>query len=221
MTYGDFAWNDLLRPGQGQDSRRREHHVTPYIEGDPVPYMEFGEDDWIWKITRTIRSKLMRPRLEFILDVDRPPRRAFGIDDYAAAVLKEISRQPNSVWVTVEFGNRPGVKVRDVPPSFPPRIDRVATLPFVPRDGMQPTTQAARKIDLLIGSGPVGAYVSFGRMDIGNLGFGGAVRSVLDSLSYPLGGDVDRPGKLRIKDLRVTRDPGLVDEIEVRLWKMD
>lgn len=221
MTYGDFAWNDLLKRGEPDAPRRRERTITPYIEGDPVPYLEFGEDDWVWKVTRVIRQRLMRPRLQFILDVERPPRRAFGIDDYAATLLGEVARQPNSVWATIEMGERPGVKVRDVAPSFPPKIQNVASLPFSPRNGPSQTVEAARKMSVLLGSGPVGAYLSFGRVDIGNLGFGGAVRAVLDALSHPLGGDVDRPGKMRIKDLRVTRDPGVVDEVEIRLWTID
>jgi hypothetical protein len=162
----------------------------------------------------------MRPRLQFIMDQERPPRRAFGIDDYAQPVLAEITRQPNSVWITIEFGDRPGVKIGDVAPSFPPKIERVAALPFSVRDGTHATVQEAKKIDPLYGSNPVGAYISFGRIDIGNLGFGGAVRAMLDSISHPLGGDVDRPGKMRIHDLRVTRDPGLADEVEIRLWTM-
>ena len=220
MTYGDFAWNDLLRqPETG--SRRRERTVTPFVEGDPVPYLEYGEDDWAWRVSKVIRHRLMRPRLQIILDEARPPRRAFGIDDYAQPVLAEITRQPNSLWVTVEHGKRAGVKVGDVAPSFPPKIERVGALPFNQRDGAHHTIEEAKKIDPVFGSGPVGAYLSFGRVDIGNLGFGGAVRALLDALSHPLGGDVDRPGKLRIRDLRVTRDPGLVDEAEVRLWTMD
>lgn len=220
MTYGDFAWNDLLRQPQAP-GRRRERAVTPYIEGDPVPYLEVGEDDWVWKVTRVVRHRLMRPRLEILLDVNRPPRRRFGIDDYAQPILAEIAKQPNSVWITLRTSDRPGVKVSDVAPSFPPRIQRVAKLPFSPRDGSHPTAQAARSIDLLLGSAPVGAYLSFGRVDIGNLGFGGAVRTVLDALSHPLGGDMDRPGKLRVRDLRVTRDPALDAEVEVRLWSAD
>ena len=220
MTYGDFAWNDLLRQ-QEEPTRRRERSVTPYIEGDPVPYLEGGEDDWAWKVSRVIKHRLMRPRLEFIRDRNRPPRRAFGIDDYAQPVLAEIARQPNSIWITLEDGDRPGVKVRDVPPSFPPRIHRVATLPFSQRAGTHITVEAAKKIDPLLGSGPIGVYLTFGRLDVGDLGFGGAVRAALDALSYPLGGDVDRPGKMRVRDLRVTRDAGVVDEVEVRLWTID
>jgi hypothetical protein len=221
MTYGDFAWNDLLRPQAAPSGRRRERAITPYIEGDPIPYLEIGEDDWVWKITRVIKRNLQRPRLQIILDVARPPRRAFGIDDYAQPILDEIVRQPNSVWVSMHESDRPGVKISDVGPAFPPKIERVESLPFTLRDGMHGTVQAAKKINPLLGSRPVGVYLSFGRVDIGNLGFGGAVRSVLDALSSPLGGDVDRPGKMRIRDLRVTRDPGLSDEVEVRLWTMD
>ena len=185
MTYGDFAWNDLLRQPQ-TTSNRRERTVTPFIEGDPVPYLEVGDGDWAWKVSRAIRKQQhLRPRLQFILDEMRPPRRAFGIDDYAQPVLAEITRQPNSVWITIEFGDRPGVKVGDVPPSFPPKIQQVFALPFSLRDGIHATAREAKKGAQLLGSGPVGAYLSFGRMDIGNLGFGGAVRGLLDALSVP------------------------------------
>jgi hypothetical protein len=72
MTYGDFAWNDLL-PRPATPTKQRERTVTPFVEGDPVPYMEFGEDDWVWRISRVIRHRHMRPRLQFILDARRPP----------------------------------------------------------------------------------------------------------------------------------------------------
>jgi len=78
----------------------------------------------------------MRPRLQFIMDQERPPRRAFGIDDYAQPLLAEVTRQPNSVWVTVEFGDRPGLKIGDVAPSFPPKMN--ARRPFPSRSVTAP-----------------------------------------------------------------------------------
>jgi hypothetical protein len=193
MTYGDFAWNDLLRK-QTPQRRRRERPRGLFVEGDPVPWMDFGEDDWVWRVSRVVR----RP----VLDV--------------------VAEHPRSVWVQLTHGDRPGVKVGDVAPPFPPKIERVVEVPFTSgRDDLVEIRQALAKTPPLRGSGDVGLQLGFGRVPLGNFDYGGPVRVMFDALSKTLGGTEGRPGDLRITDLRVTREPGRIDGCEIRLWSID
>ena len=219
MTYGDFAWSSHL--GRSAAKRRRSDRPRPvFVEGDPVPWMDFGEDDWVWRVSRAVRQAVPRPHLVFVVGARASSRSS--IDDWAKPVLDEISSHPRSVWVELREGDRPGVKINDVAPPFPPKIDRSVEVPFESgRDDLVEIRKALGTINPLRGSGDVGAHFGFGRVQLGDFDYGGPVRVMFDALSKTLGGTEGRPGDLRIRDLRVARDPGRVTGCEVRLWSID
>lgn len=221
MTYGDFAWSDVLR--RTPTSRRLERPRSLFVEGDPVAWMDPGESDWSWRVSRALRSvrePIVKPHLRFTLGHGYRSRRA-SIDDYAKPVLEEVNRYPRSVWVEIRNGDRTGVKIGNVLPPFPPRIERVIEVPFGSKDDASEMREMLAGAPPLAGASDVGVHLAFGRVNIGNFEFGGPVRLIFDGLSAMLGGSESSPGDLRIKDLRVTRDPGRVDGCEIRLWTID
>ncbi len=222
MTYGDFAWNDLLGRDRDNPSRRPDRRTNTFIEGEPVPWMDFGEDDWCWQISRVVRKPLLRPNLRFVVSRLARAGRRYSIDDYAKPVLDVVAQKPRSVWVRMAEGDRPGVTITDVAPPFPPRIDRVLEVPFRGQsDDAAQIKQALKKEPVIAGEQPLGIHLGIGRFEVGDFDYGGPVRVLFDGLSETLGGTLGSPGDLRIRELRVTREPGRIDGAEVRVWVMD
>ena len=219
MTYGDFAWNDLLR--RPRERRRPDPPRAVFVEGDPVAWMDLGEDDWVWTVSRAVRDTIPKPYLTFVLGPTRPVRRA-GIDDYAKPVLDVVSPHARSVWVKLTDGETAGVKIGNVAPPFPPRIDRSIEVPFSSdRDDVREMKEMLARTPPMAGASDVGVHLSFGRVNVGDFDFGGPVRVMFDALSPVLDGTQTNPGDLRIKDLRVTRDQGRIDGCEIRIWAFD
>ena len=114
------------------------------------------------------------------------------------------------------------MRIADTSPPFPPRIDRAIEVEILPtRDNAQKLAAQLATTPALLGDAPVGAHITIGPADPANFGFGGPPRIVLDALSATLGGDLSRPGDLRIHDLRIVRGPARSNTTEIRLWTID
>ena len=216
MTYGDFAWNDLL----GADRRRTRRPERPrarFVDGEPVPWMGAGEGAWTWHVRKELPQPLNRPYFAFTPDAPRSPRRR-GLDDYLKPVLGEMKNDPLSLWATLVEGDRPGLRIADTPPGFPPIIDRVLEVPYS-AGGLDPRTlaDAVSAQPRLLGRGPVGVHLTLRRILRTDVEYGGAIRVVFDGLSVLLGGDLQSPADTRIWDLRVVRD-SRAEAVEIRLW---
>jgi hypothetical protein len=92
-----------------------------------------------------------------------------------------------------------------------------------------PPQQSVRRNDVLpeladvsqVGvDGAVGCYLRFGDagVPIGDFGFDGPIKPLIDALWPMLGGEPHRPADHRIRDLRVERGGGF-EGVEVILWE--
>lgn len=218
MTYGDFAWNDLLGNDRRRVSRRKERPRARFVEGEPVAWMGAGEGAWLWHVSRELPKPLNRPYLAFTLSNARSAGRR-GLDDFLKPILDEMKNDPVSLWATLAQGDRPGLRISDTGPAFPPIIDRVLEVPFNAAGSIDPKTlsDAVNAVPRLLGRGPVGVHVTLRSLTRRDAEYGGIIRVVFDGLSILLGGDLQSPADTRIWDLRVVRD-SRAEVAEIRLW---
>lgn len=219
MTYGDFAWNDLLGDKRRR-SRRVERPRARFVEGEPVPWMGPREGAWIWHVTRELPKTINRPYLAFTLASLRTPRRR-GLDDYLKPVLDEVRNDPVSLWATLLEGERPGLRISETAPGFPPVIDRLLEVPLTAAGKIDPRTlaEAVSSFPRLLGRNPVGVHLTVRGILRSDTAYAGTIRIVFDGLSTLLGGTLDSPADTRISDLRVVRD-SRADVAEIRLWEI-
>ena len=184
--------------------------------------MDAGEGDWSWTVSKAIKNPVQRPRLDFVVSSWAYAGHRFALDDLAKPVIEAVSRNARSAWISATRGDRPGVRVADTSPPFPPRIDRTIELSVPPtRDNASALKAELSRQPVMRGELPVGVHIDVGSADPGNFGFGGAPRLVLDALSETLGGDLSNPGDLRIRDLRVVRGGARSTGTEIRIWVLD
>lgn len=222
MPWGEFAWKDVMERSETATRRKSNRRRAQFISGDPIPFLEAGDADWSWSVSRVVKTPLSRPQLQFTVTSFSYAGHEYGLDDLAQPVLSAVVSRANSVWVTAREGDEPGVRISEVAPPFPPKIDLVLESSYnATRDEITELTKEFEAGGALGGDGPVGAHLTLGPTDVGDFGFGGSTRLVLDALSGALGGRVGRPGDLRIRDLRVVRGPAHGGGTEIRLWTIE
>lgn len=121
---------------------------------------------WTWLVRRELPKPLNRPYFAFTPSALRAPRRR-GLDDYLKPVLDEMRNDPVSLWATFAEGDRPGLRIADTAPGFPPVIDRVLDVPLTAAGAIDPRTlaDAVSAPPRLLGRGPSGStsrYVGSG-----------------------------------------------------------
>ena len=218
MTYGDFAWNDLLRPDRRRD-RRPERPRARLVEGDPVPWMEPGEDNWAWRLRKGLPHPLNRPYFTFTLRHGHRAR--WAIDDFMQPVIQEMRTTPVSLWAKMAEGERPGLRIADAAPAFPPKFERMLAINS-PAGECEPDAVAALidKQTEISGQNHVGVHITLRRLSRDDFDFGGNIRVIFDGLTILLGGGLGRPADSRIRDLRVVRDTQATDTTEIRIWQI-
>ena len=131
-------------------------------------------------------------------------------------MLDVAANRPRSVWVRAEKGDNPGLRIGESAPPFPLQIDRSLEIPaLVTRSDADVVRKTLAAMPSMIGSGPIGVYLSVGPVNLGDFGFGGPVRVLFDALAVPLGSDS------RIRDLRVVSGRTTQTTTEVMLWASD
>lgn len=217
MTYGDFAWKDVMDRSAGDKRRTPRRRSKLRVAGEPAIYMDRDEFEWSWRVSRVVKTPLSRPQLDFVVSsFDRYGHR-FGLDELAKPVLDAVvKRPPQSIWVRAEIGEDPGVRIAESVPPFPPHIDRSFEVEHLAtRDSADAIKDELANVPTLVGGGFVGVYLSMGPLDVRDFGFGGPVRIMFDALAAPLGKDD------RIRDLRVVA--GHRDQVstEIKIWLFD
>lgn len=222
MTKGDFTWQSIEQTRTRSRKRERRDRVGGFVAGDPVPYMDSGEDYWSWTIKRAIGIRLAKPHLEFVIDSYERYGHRFGLHDLAKPVLDAVGGEVRAAWVAETDGPENGVRIGDVAAPFPPRVAieviLEASATRAEAGALREELEAAK---LRIGSGPIGVHLTFGRnVVVGDFGFGGPVRILLDAMSAGLGGD-ERSSDLPIRDLRVLRESRMRSGTELRIWPIE
>ena len=218
MTYGDFAWNHLLGKERRKD-RISDRPRAVFVEGEPEPWMEAGEDAWAWQVQRALPHPLNRPYFTFTISEGTLRRHA--LDDFIQPVITQMKNEPVSLWAKLQEGARPGLRIADTPPAFPPKFER--TLLISCPEGQLDADAVSSMVEkqaVISGSAPIGVHIALSKLYRSDFDFGGNVRVVFDGLSTLLGGDLARPADRRIRDLRVVRDTQTPGVTEVRLWQI-
>lgn len=216
MTYGDFAWKDVMDRASGEGRRRRQRAPKMRVSGEPALFLDADAADWSWRVSRVVKTQLARPKLDFVVSRFDRYGRPFSLDDLAKPVIDVVSNRPRSIWVRAEKGDDPGLRIGESTPPFPLQIDRSLEIPVLAtRNETAAIKKALGEMPGILGSGPIGAYLSLGPVNIREFGFGGPVRVILDGLAVPLGSDS------RIRDLRVVCGRTTQTTTEVMLWASD
>jgi hypothetical protein len=220
MTYGDFAWNDLLRPQRRRD-QVADRPRPRLVEGRPVPWMGAGEDAWVWQVQQATKGPLNRPNLTFILDqLHSRGRRA--LDDYLQPIVSSNRVPPVALWARLTEGERTGLRIADSSPPFPPRIERNFEI-VSPAGNCEPAAvaEAVKEQRVIPGQTDIGVHLTLRRITRDDFDYGGNVRVIFDGLNELLGGSMSRPADTRICDLRLTVDRHNDLTTEVRVWQLD
>ncbi len=220
MTYGDFAWNDLLRPQRRRD-QVADRPRPRLVEGAPVPWMGAGEDAWVWEVQHASKGPLNRPNLTFILpQLHVRGRRA--LDDYLQPIVSANRIAPVTLWARLTEGERTGLRIADSSPPFPPKIERNFEIAS-PAGICEPAalTEAVKEQRVIGGQTDVGIHLTLRRLTRDDFDYGGNIRVIFDGLNELLGGSMSRPADTRICDLRVTMDRHNDLTTEVRVWQPD
>ncbi len=219
MTYGDFAWANLQQPRRRRDERRGRPRAS-FVQGDPVPWMEPGDEAWAWKVRRSLPHPFDHPYLTFVLP-PKPHRGPWALDDFLQPIMLEVRNTPVSMWAKMTYADRTGLRIADTVPAFPPKLERVFTVE-TPAGHCEPddVAVAIESQSIISGQTDIGVHITVKRLSRDDYDFGGNVRTIFDGLSTLLGGDVTRPADRRIRDLRMVRDSHHGDITEVRVWQI-
>lgn len=181
-----------------------------------------GEREW----QDAVRSAVPHPpttiRLQFTVASLLRLGNRFDIDNMSKPVLDALGGEFESVWATVDVGNNPGVLVSAEPP---PRSDMGRWVSI-----SDPPNRSIRRYDVLpeladvepVGANSsLGCHLLFGDPDtpIGDFGFEGPIKPLIDVLWPLLGGEANNPADHRIHDLRVDRSTG-VEGVDVTIWEL-
>ncbi len=221
MTYGEFAWKDLMRSALRDRSRDHDEPPTVFVPGQPIAAGYAGEARWSYKVQQAVRRRLARPRLAFVVAPSTRARPRFSLRGLAAPIVAVVATDPRSVWVQVATGDRLGVAVGAARPSFPPRIDRLVEL----GSALDPAANADLRAEAAThqpvgGDAPLGLHVTL-RGPVVDLRDRGPVALLLSALSPLLGRSPGPTGEERIDDLRLLADARLEASAEIRLWLID
>lgn len=218
MTYGEFAWKDLMRSALRDRSRGHEERPTLFVTGQPILAGDAGDARWSYKVQQAARRQILRPRLGFVVASGMLGRRAFSLRGLAAPVVAAVAPAARSLWVQVATGDRLGVAIGTARPSFPPRIDRLVELDAAV-DGSARADLAAEVARLRpwAGDQPLGVHITLHGAALG-MARDGELASLMAALGPMLGGSSGHPGEARIVDLRVLTETRLDHSAEVRLW---
>lgn len=183
--------------------------------------MEPGEDAWAWQIRKTLPQPLNRPYFTFTIR-EGAGRTRWAIDDFMHPVMLEMRATPVSLWAKLTEGDRPGLRIADTAPAFPPRFERLLVIDS-PAGYCEAEAVAAvvEKQNVIAGQSHIGVHITLRRLSRNDFDFGGNVRVIFDGLNALLGGNLARPADKRIRDLRVVRDSQAADTTEIRLWQID
>lgn len=195
-----------------------------FVEGHPALFLTRGERLWREAIRATGISTIAYPHMTFTVTSFRRGGQDFDIDNLAKPVLEIVSSNPTTVWATVHEGERSGVLIEDAEPPTPGRIDLALDVPSPRRRSVNPLTPLAETNGMnVLGSAdaPVGIELAFDAEGerIGDFGFEGPIKPLIDALGNVLGTYSAGPRDYRVKELRIRRRerPGSTG-VQIRIW---
>jgi hypothetical protein len=197
---------------------------STFVEGRPALFLTPREPVWRELVRAAGIQARTIPRLTFIVSGFRRGGQDFDVDNLAKPVLEIVSTDPTSVWVRVEEGTREGVLIEDGVPPPAERTDLLLDVLEPRRRSVRPAVplQEASGMPVLgTANAPIGLEIAFDdEMErIGDFGFAGPVKPLIDSLGTVLGTYAGGPRDYRIKELRIRRgERPSARGARLRLW---
>jgi hypothetical protein len=184
-----------------------------------------GEAAWKATVRASGITGLTRPHLRFVVASLTRGGRPFDLDNLCSPVLGIVAPGPvESVWATVEVGEPEGVWVSEEAPPSPPADAEVRLVIARPPVGSkrrdEPLPELRDAAPLGVGE-PLGLHLAFHdpAARVGDFGFTGPVKPLIDALAPLFGGTLHAPHDHRVRDLRVVRGrPGQV--VEAVCWRL-
>ena len=191
-----------------------------FVPGEPALFLTAREKEWKALVAQHCPVRLTRPRLGFTVASFRRRGHVFDLDNLTKPVLDVVGGAVESVWATVAEGQVPGVSIGEGTPPPPPRVDFRVSIADPPRRSVrtdQPLPELADVVPVGVNEHLGMRLALHGAQKIGDFGFEGPVKPLIDALAPVLGGRPGRPADHRIKDLRVVQ--GAADDgADVVLW---
>lgn len=192
-----------------------------FVEGEPVLFMGRGERKWREKVRSAVALVPSSIRLQFTVASLLRWGNRFDIDNMCKPVLDALGAEFDTIWATTVVGDRPGVTIAgERPPA--PYLAAQAMIADPPRMSVRRDDVLAELVDAtpIRDDGPLGCHLRFGDPDapIGDFGFEGPIKPLIDALWPLLGGEAHKPADHRIHDLRVERGVA-VQGVEVTVWE--
>lgn len=197
-----------------------------FIGGRPALFLTSAERAWRETVGAVHLEALRHPRLAFTVASFRRGGQDFDIDNLTKPVLELVAPAPETVWVTVAVGEKEGVLIAEEEPPPPARADVALEVARPRRRSVRPLvplgeTSGMRAIEPL--DAVVGLELAFDSQDepIGDFGFNGPIKPLIDALGNVLGTYAAGPRDYRVKELRVRRGarPGSTGA-QVKLWRL-
>lgn len=183
-----------------------------FVSGEPVIFLTHKERERAWTelVRQACPQKLRHPYLGFTVASFRRGGNFFDIDNPAKLALDCVAQTPESIWVKMNEGTRPGLEFGEQEPPVPAKVE-VSIYIALPRrrsvKPLVPMSEVAALSQLGLMDEPLGLHLAFDSEteDIGRFDFEGPIKPLIDGLGPILGNAVQGPADYRIHDLRITK----------------
>ncbi len=180
-----------------------------FVEGEPPSFLTPRENPWKEQVRAALARQLRNPRLQFVVSSWKRGCQYFDLDNIAKPVLDVIGIEADSVWVSVTVGEPPGVVISEARPQSV--VNLLSEIHIA-----QPPTRSIKRLPALpelaglppIGTDePLGVGLAFSAatVRVGDFGFEGPIKSLIDAMGPVLGTYHQGSADYRIRELRVTR----------------
>jgi hypothetical protein len=218
---------------EGSVSGEEAAHALPadavWVPGSPAVYLGAGESAWK-KLLGGCGFMSSRPAMIFTVSSWKRYGNWFDLDNLTWPVISALTLVPDSIWSTVRRAEPVGVTLWE---QGPPAVDHeiafarhIAQPPLSSQAGI-PALIELEGASVLGRAEPLGLELTFDdpAAPIGNFGFNGPVKPMIDALGPLLGWHGSKkggPADHRIHDLRVRRGkvPGS-HGAQLRLWYLE
>lgn len=197
-----------------------------FVCGRPSLFLTPRERAWREVVRASGVTGLVNPRLAFTVASNRRGGQNFDIDNLAKPVLEIVATDPASIWVTVSVGTAEGVLIDDAGPPIASSVEFEVDVPSPRRRSVRPLiplveTHGMPVIEPI--DATVGLELSFDAASepIGDFGFEGPIKPLIDALGDVLGTYSAGPRDYRVRELRVRKGqrPG-GSCVRLSIWRL-
>lgn len=218
------GWYDARRTS-GQLFLPRTSNGMPsvWIEGRPATFLTGREGEWKRRIKDHLFGMWRHPRLDFRVEGWKRGGNYFDLDNLCKPILDFIGHGAESVWARFDLDESPGLYLsEETPPEPPPAVValHLADPPTRSRKDQRRLNEITAQM-AIHGDDALGVALGFDSATtrVGDFGFEGPIKAVLDALDPVFGQYAQGAKDYRMHELRITRG-GRPDShgVSVAIW---